>query len=98
MKWPGSFGRTTPTNQKSRVTSGIIGGVLLGLAGVWLGWLFLHQFGFFALPALPLVGFAPTSQPGIQQVAPLVAEGITLGHSNQTPTINQQQAILIASQ
>ncbi len=72
-KQPGLPDRATPTTQKSRVTSGIIGGILLGLGGIWLGWLFLHQFGgsYLQLPAFPLTGFAPTAQPGIQQIAPL---------------------------
>ncbi len=99
-KQPGLPDRATPTTQKSRVTSGIIGGILLGLGGIWLGWLFLHQFGgsYLQLPAFPLTGFAPTAQPGIQQIAPLIAEGITLGQPSQTPAINQQQATLLASQ
>jgi hypothetical protein len=32
------------------------------------------------------------------QITPLVAEGITLGHTDQTPALNMQQALLIASQ
>src|SRR6266852_1579062 len=99
-KQPGLPDRATPTTQKSRVTSGIIGGILLGLGGIWLGWLFLHQFGgpYLRLPAFPLTGFIPTTQPGIQQIAPLVAEGITLGQPGQTRTINHQPAMLLASQ
>ena len=82
---------------RPRITSGIVGGILLVFAALWIAWLLLHQFGGPALPALPIIGFAPTVQPATQ-IAPLVAEGITLGHADQTPALNQQQALLIASQ
>src|SRR5438067_870008 len=95
-KQPGMPTKKTPVTQP-RLASGIIGGILLGLAGIWLGWLLLHQLGGPALPTLPTSSFIPNSAP-VTQITPLVAEGITLGHTDQTPTLNKQQALLIASQ
>ncbi|HEV7236812.1 MAG TPA: hypothetical protein VGN15_11555, partial [Ktedonobacteraceae bacterium] len=43
------------------------------------------------------LNFASTTPPNIQS-PPLAAVGITLSQSNQTPTVKQQQALLIASQ
>lgn len=77
--------------------SGILGGGLLALGVLWLGWLLLHQLGGPALPGIPILNFAPTTPPNIQS-PPLAAVGITLSQSNQTPTVKQQQALLIASQ
>lgn len=91
--------RNAPTIQ-SHVTTGIVGGILLGIGGLWLGWLLLHQFaGGPALPTIPIVGFAPnnTNAPDIQ-IPPLVAAGITLGHTDSTPTLNSRQVLLLASQ
>ena len=85
----------TPGRQP-RLATGIVGGILLGLAGIWLVWLLLHQLGGPALPRLPISSLAPTSAPAIQ-ITPLAAEGITLGHTDQTPALNKQQALLIAS-
>jgi hypothetical protein len=95
-KQPGMSTKRASKTQP-RLVSGIVGGILLGLAGIWLGWLLLHQFGGPSLPTLPIVGFAPTAQSNTQ-IAPLLAEGITLGHSDQTPALNKQQALLIADQ
>jgi len=86
----------TPGKQP-RLATGIVGGILLGLAGIWLVWLLLHQLGGPALPRLPISSLAPTSAPAIL-ITPLAAEGITLGHTDQTPALNKQQALLIASQ
>ena len=80
-----------------RLATGIVGGILLGLAGIWLVWLLLHQLGGPALPRLPIAGLVPTSAPAMQ-ITPLAAKGITLGHTDQTPALNKQQALLIASQ
>ncbi len=79
------------------MVSGIVGGGLLALGVLWLGWLLLHQLGGPALPGIPILNFAPTTPPNIQS-SPLAAVGITLSQSNQTPTVKQQQALLIASQ
>lgn len=95
-KHPGMPAERTPARQP-RMATGIIGGLLLGLAGIWLVWLLLHQLGGPALPRLPISGLVPTSAPAVQ-ITPLAAEGITLGHTDQTPALNKQQALLIASQ
>jgi hypothetical protein len=86
-----------PSTTRSRVTSAIVGGLLLGLSGIWLGWLLLHQFGVVSLPPLPVFSGIPTTQSNLP-TAPLTAEGITLGQPNQPPTLSQQQALLMASQ
>ena len=62
-----------------------------------MGYLLVHQFGGPTLPGIPILNFGPTPLPTIQS-SPLAAVGITLTQSNQTPTINKQQAILIANQ
>ena len=95
-KQPGLPTKRTPARQP-RLATGIVGGILLGLAGIWLGWLLLHQLGGPALPTLPTGGIIPNTAPQVQ-ITPLVAEGITLGHTDQTPALNKQQALLIASQ
>ncbi len=90
--------RTRKTStRRPRLASGVVGGVLVGLCAIWLGWLILHQFGGPALPSLPIIGFlsTPTSD---SQFAPLAAEGITLGHTDQAPALSQQQAVAIANQ
>ena len=92
--------RSDSTTQWFRITSGVVGGILLGLAGLWLAWLLLHQFAgntIPAPPAPPIISAFPTS-PTDSQIASLTAEGITLGHPSQTPALNQQQALLLASQ
>ena len=81
----------------SHRVSAILGGGLLALGVLWLGWLLLHQLGGPALPGIPIINFAPTAPPNIQS-PPLAAVGITLSQSNQTPAVKQQQALLIASQ
>jgi hypothetical protein len=88
--------RKTPT-PRPRLASGVIGGILVGLCALWLGWLLLHQLGGPALPPLPVIGFLPTPTPDTQ-LAALTAEGITLGHTDQAPTVSQQQALQLASQ
>src|SRR5207244_8364937 len=95
-KHPGMSTERTPGRQP-RLATGIAGGILLGLAGIWLAWLLLHQLGGPALPRLPISGFAPTPAP-VTQITPLVAEGITLSHTDQRPALNKQQALLIAGQ
>lgn len=82
----------------SNRASAILGGVLLVVGFLWLGWILLGQHGgtpSFANISLP--GVAPTNG-SETQIPSLQAEGITLGHSDQTPTLNQQQAVLLASQ
>ena len=82
----------------SHLLSGLVGGVLLGIAVIWLGVLLLQRVGV-SVPALPPIsGIGPSSQAPETQITPLVAEGITLGSTNQTPALNQQQALLLASE
>ena len=82
----------------SRLVSGLVGGVLLGIAIVWIGYLLLQRTGL-PLPKFPtLSGIISSNNAPITQIAPLTAEGITLGQSDQTPALNQQQALLLASQ
>ncbi len=95
-KHPGMSTERAPGRQP-RLATGIVGGILLGLAGIWLVWLLLHQLGGPTLPRLPIGGLAPASLPAMQ-ITPLAAKGITLGHTDQTPALNKQQALLIASQ
>jgi hypothetical protein len=89
--------KSDSTTQWFRLASGVVGAMLLGLAGLWLVWLLLHQFAGSAIPAPPIISAFPINPP-VAQITPLVAEGITLGHPGQTPTLSQQQALLIASQ
>ena len=81
-----------------RIT-GIVGGVLLGLGVLWIGWLLVHQLGGPALPlpSFPIGNFGSTPAPNVQS-SPLAAIGITVSASNQTTMLNKQQALLIASQ
>ena len=83
----------------SRRISGIVGGVLLGLGVLWIGWLLVHQLGGPALPlpTLPIINFGAAPGPDVQS-SPLAAAGITVSASNQTTTVSKQQALLIASQ
>src|SRR5437868_11995391 len=53
--------RSDSTTQWFRVTSGVVGGILLGLAGLWLAWLLLHQFAGNTIPAPPIISAFPTS-------------------------------------
>jgi|SRR5579884_2845418 len=81
----------------SRQSSKIAGIVLLVVAAVWLGWLVFNRgapggISFSSFPGLP-----PLNTP-IGQPSPLVAAGITLGRPSQLPALNQQQALLTASQ
>jgi hypothetical protein len=89
--------KSDSTTQWFRITSGFVGGMLLGLACLWLVWLLLHQFAGSTIPAPPVIGSFPINPP-VAQITPLAAEGITLGHPGQTPTLSQQQALFIASQ
>ncbi len=79
----------------SRAISGVVGGILLVAGIVGLVWLLTHQRPF--LLALPLPGLAPTRPPAVQ-ISSLLAASITLGHPTQPPALNQQQALLIASE
>ncbi len=84
-------------NSPLRVLSGIVGGLFLVVGIVGFGWFFVYQHQAPVLPTLPLPGLAPTNQP-VVQIAPLLAEGITLVSPTQTPGLSQEQALLVASQ
>ncbi len=96
-KQPQLSSNSDSTTQWFRMTSGVVGGMLLGLACLWLAWLLLHQFAGSAIPAPPVIGSFPINPP-VAQITPLAAEGITLGHPGQTSMLSQQQALFIASQ
>ncbi len=83
----------------SHLLTGLIGGVLLGIAVIWIGLLVLQRVGV-PVPAFPTIGgiAPPFSQAPVTQITPLVAEGITLGSPTQNPGLNQQQALLLASE
>jgi hypothetical protein len=92
--------RRDSTTPRFRRVSGVLGAILLALAGIWFAWLLLHQFASAAIPAPPApsnVGVAPANSPDSQN-SPLAAEGITLGHPGTTPGLSQQQALLISGQ
>lgn len=103
VKRPPTTPRLSPTPPKrpapSRRISGIVGGVLLGLGVLWIGWLLVHQLGgpTLPLPTLPIINFGSTPAPNVQS-SPLTAAGITVSASNQTTTVSKQQALLLASQ
>ena len=93
------FRGTTKRNEPQpllRLSSGLVGGILLGIAVIWIGVLLLQRVGV-SVPSIPGIGYPATQGPTIQ-ITPLVAEGITLGQTNQTPALNQQQALLLASE
>jgi hypothetical protein len=87
-------------NLRSRQVTGIAGALLVIAAVFWLAWLLLHQIvgvlGLSTLP-LPITGLPPAATPTIS-LAPLNAAGISLGHPSQAPALNQQQALLMASE
>ena len=81
----------------SRQSSKIVGIILLVVAAVWLGWLVFYRGAPAGISILSFPGLPPLNTP-IGQPSPLVAAGITLGRPSQLPALNQQQALLIASQ
>lgn len=81
----------------SRQSSKIVGAILLGVAALWLGLLIFHRGAPAGISILQIPGLVPINTP-IGQPSPLVAAGITLGRPSQAPALNQQQALLIASQ
>ena len=89
--------RGKPSPSRSRLISGIVGGVLLAAGVTWLAWLLAHQNARSAPPVFPIPGLAPT-HPQTLQVSPLLAAGITLGKPLQPSALNQQQALLIAGE
>ena len=86
-----------PTTSRSRLISGIAGAILLAVGVAWLAWLLTHQNARPAVTLFLTPGLAPTHPP-TAQVSPLLAAGITLGKPSQPSALNQQQALLIASE
>lgn len=86
-----------PTASHSRLLSGIAGGILLVVGVAWLAWLLTHQNARPVVPVFTTPGLASTHSPTVQ-VSPLLAAGITLGKPLQPAALNQQQALLIASE
>lgn len=85
-------------SSQSRFISALVGGLLLALGLVWLGLLLLSQHQSIShLPALSIPGLGSTSV-SVVQIPQLATVGITLSHTNQTPTLSQQQVLLIASE
>jgi hypothetical protein len=89
--------RGRPSTSRSRLISGIVGGILLAAGVLWLVWLLAHQNAKPGAPVFQIPGLAPAHPPALQ-ISPLLAAGITLGKPLQPPALNQQQALLIASE
>ncbi len=87
--------RVSRSTSRSRLLSGIVGGILLGAGILWIGWLITHQS--IPAPSFSIPGLAPAKTPAVQ-IVPLATEGITLGQPSQSPKLSQQQALLLASQ
>jgi hypothetical protein len=83
---------------RSRAISGVIGATLLLIGVLGFAWLIVYRPHSLTIPtSIRVPGLVPASAPEVQ-LTPLLAAGITLGHADQQPTLNQQQALLIASQ
>ena len=92
-----SISDTGTASAPSRRLSGIVGGILLGLGVLWIGWLLLAPHASVSdIPLWP--GVQTASTPVNVQATPLLAEGISLSVDNQTPAISQQQAVMLANQ
>lgn len=89
--------RRNSSNVWSRQSSKIAGIILLVVAVLWLGWLVFFRGAPAGISILSFPGLPPLNTP-ITQPSPLLAAGITLGRPSQLPALNQQQALLIASQ
>jgi hypothetical protein len=83
---------------QSNIISAVIGGALLLFCFVWLGWIFLNRYSSPLTLSLPNFASTSTQDTSTAQIVPLLAEGITLGNPTRQPTLNQQQALLIANQ
>ena len=87
-------GARRPT--RSNTISAIVGGVLLMIGFLWLISMIPAQHG--GMPNFSLPGFnMPASTPETQ-ITQLLAQGVVLGHSDQTPSLSQKQALLLAGQ
>lgn len=94
-------------SSQTRVASGIVGGVLLGIAALWLVWLLAASSGV-GRPATQSKSTTGTtrvtgsSQAGeatpVAQVQPLLAAGIQLGQPSKNATLSKQQALFLANE
>src|SRR5579884_4130552 len=88
--------RQQPTRFRSMTA--IIGGILLATCFLWLAWILFSQHSAKSLTSsigLPGLSAAPTP---VQQIAPLLAQGITLTTTDQKSALSQQEALAIADQ
>jgi hypothetical protein len=89
--------RKQQTSRGYRI-SGVIGVILLLIVCAVLAWALLNPHANGTQQSgITLPGFAPT-ETSEMQISSLLAEGIVLGQTGQTPALNQQQALFIASQ
>ena len=83
---------------RSHYISGVVGGILLVVGLAWMGWLvFVQHTNGPSLSLWPVGGSTPTSEP-LVQIPPLLAAGITLQPTNQSTSLSQPQALLMAAQ
>jgi hypothetical protein len=85
--------------QSSHFRSGtaVVGGLLLMIGFLWLGWIFFsHRSPASLSPTQLLPGLIATPTPNLQ-FAPLHAQGITLRATDQKPALSRQQALEIAN-
>lgn len=82
-----------PARATRRFSAGV-GIVLVGLALLWSGWLYLHQTN----SSVPFLSFRSSSTPAPGD--PLAAAGITLSTpaQGQQPQLTRAQALLLANQ
>ncbi len=83
---------------RSNLVSGFIGGTLLAGGALWLGWMLFFQHGIFLSVAHGTPPRQAKAAPPETQIPALLAQGITLRHSDQQPALSQQQALVIANQ
>ena len=81
-----------------RTSTAFVGGLLLLVGFLWLGWIFFSHHSPVSLsPSTILPGLVATPTPNLQ-FAPLIAQGITLRGTDQRPALSRQQAVEIANQ
>src|SRR5438105_3440906 len=85
-------------SSRFRPMTALVGGLLLIIGFLWIGWLLFYQHGAQSLsPPILLPGLAATPTAN-QPIAPLIAQGITLSATEQKSALRQQQAVEIADQ
>lgn len=80
------------------LVSGVVGGILLGVCLLAVGWLLLAPHLDFRAGPTWIIPWAANSPQTDLQVPQLTAQGITLAETNQQPTLSEQQALFISSQ